>query len=88
MTALLSPASRRVASTVGRAAHDVAVRRLRASYDALPAGAQEEYRPDGAGQSDAGQNRTEQDHAGQSHPAGAAATGTVTAGADLPGCHE
>lgn len=39
MTALLSPASRRVASTVGRAAHDAAVHRLRASYDALPAGA-------------------------------------------------
>ncbi|WP_445257046.1 FAD-binding oxidoreductase [Nocardioides aurantiacus] len=38
MTALLPTASRRAASTTGRAAHDAAVRRLRASYDALPPG--------------------------------------------------
>ena len=38
MTALLPTASRRVASTTGRAAHDAAVRRLRESYAALQPG--------------------------------------------------
>ena len=38
MTALLPPASRRTASTTGRAAHAAAVRRLQQSYAALPPG--------------------------------------------------